>query len=1575
MIGSLRLRLAPDPLAACGAPSQVELSSAVRGGDGHERRVTGGSAAAACHGRGPMYACGRPLPGEWLAEHAGHPRWLAPCSRRRPCWRGARTGRTRKAWCRPLPRVAPLLPHPHSRRRRRRDVARSRCASSPRDAVPAARCCRSRSAVAARGPLRRVPAAPPARRLTLPARPFLAAPARRRQLPMPWRPLPRIAFAIAIRPFTPTEHDDLPLQLGDELYIIESCNDDQWYRGYLVAPPSLLAGLTTQKGAALEARVFSGIFPAVCVEIREYLPTELPLPPDDATETQSLDDDAEDVDVDTNAARQLKRSRSRRKRDSIMRVPSMRDREGAQGAPKDRQKPPAPVPMLKVGDETSSYENEPLVDEIASCLREWYAANLHELLLGRQYTLLDEISGIVQQLDFTRKQLLHDVLTRAELAKAREETVWRLVKGNKILSREIIVRDPGTGRLLTGEDSSVEITKLQGTMALLDEPPKVLAQDSIRTSHLLVEHKAFVGETNEPTTIVFYLATKKNLPMSENFTIELNARGTPKEESNAAAGKLQALFTDISARDAEDLYLVARVYTNVTVLAGPVVEHTKQDSVSSEGVLGGTVKGLKKAVASSPSSKDSKKRGRASVLFNPRPKTSGKDEQQENRQPSRGGIKSSDGRSSPPPVMPPMPQQRKVVVKKAVGVGALNVGAFIGQDKGVEQIMRIFVPTAPPTRGHDKGSGSSSTVDRNHNQKQPQDVQTDWDRITIDVIDARTNKTSVPEPLQGSSYRRSSGADMRLPSEKSQKADRLYLYLRSFVADDSEQLIQSLPTVLHNTASVHKIGFSGAPTKQRSDIYITIGKPSIPKHALLLHPKLGSTPLPPLQHFGSLQISLEVRNSAGVAIRDCIFAAANTPAQTVWKSCMVDRSESWGQTIRLALKEEDVPDSHVFMTISGVPYAASVMAWFPLWNEGAFLKDGQHELILHKYDDYTATPHGNPALHETGYSEQPWTAIDEGWSGALALGGAAAMLKVTTQLCSTKFSQDDVLLSLLSWKELRHEELVDVLKKVIFVPELEIVKLLREVFDALFQVVVEHASKNEIEDLVFHALITVLGIVHDRRFNMEPIVDEYTSTHFDYPFATPCLLRSLTRLLQDPSHVESSVRLRAAFKVGRHIFRFIVHARAKQVLKEANIGINGSQHFVKDLRAVFKLLETLMTSSDPKLVGSQTLAVQHFHTWLPELTGVLSREDILLMAIDFMDACVSVKGKLILYKLVLIVNYSRGNLFTQPEDRRTLTLNTVRWLEPHWGKTEDVTEQWRDQVRLCCSVIAEQIEEIGEEVSDYIPKIIHSYRAIQSTGRRERESFSLLFPKTYPFPLKPIAGRPVFDEAMSELAAVLAALSNIPTALHLDFAEDELAEFLMDEFKVHMSILSCEAFPENWLSVHIYQHKSTMHTLETLAGILVDSFLPDPDDAERFNTELWLSFFSTLLMLVGSDALALETFPEQKRRAVWKIAGDVREQGADLLRRTWEAIGWETAPEDKRRFGIEKMGGYQVQYVPGLVSSIVELCLSVHEGLRSVAVEVLQTMVVSEWTLSQDLSVIQAEMIDVKPRTLFADYG
>ena len=224
---------------------------------------------------------------------------------------------------------------------------------------------------------------------------------------MPWRPLPRIAFAIAICSFNPSAASDLPLQLGDELYVIEEGGQDgDWLRGYLVAPPSLLAGLTSNKGETLEARVFSGIFPRDCVEIREFLGEQLPL----------VQDSAEHIDGKAAASSELL--------------------NGSQHA----VRPPAPVPMLKIGDETPTSLHEPLVDEIASCLREWHSTNLHEVLLNRHYDQAKELSSLVERLDAARRQLLHNVLTQYEAVALRQQVVWDLVMGNKMMRGEVIVR-------------------------------------------------------------------------------------------------------------------------------------------------------------------------------------------------------------------------------------------------------------------------------------------------------------------------------------------------------------------------------------------------------------------------------------------------------------------------------------------------------------------------------------------------------------------------------------------------------------------------------------------------------------------------------------------------------------------------------------------------------------------------------------------------------------------------------------------------------------------------------------------------------------------------------------------------------------------------------------------------------------------------------------------------------------------------------------------------------------------------------------------------------------------------------
>ncbi|KAI1185584.1 SH3 domain-containing protein [Nemania serpens] len=1360
---------------------------------------------------------------------------------------------------------------------------------------------------------------------------------------MPWQPLPRIAFAVATYPFQTKVENELPLEIGDDLYIIEETPDGEWLRGYLLAPPSLLAGLTSVKGQTLEARVFSGIFPRSCVEIREVLGDR---------DGENQEGDASYYGSDQNASRRGSDSgksgivSSSLPRDQDMsgrglkfleqyqpnhQVSRDARRSGDDGTISPPQKPPAPVPMLRMGDETPTSLNEPLIDEIASCLREWHSTNFHELLLTRQYARLEKVSQLIQAIDLARRQLLHNLLTDREATALREKTVWDLVRGNKLCGGEVIVRDPAQhGRVLVGDDSVIDITKLQSVMSLLEDPP-LPPVESTSLHHLMVDLKSFVGSSNEPAALDLYLVAKSVggslTTLTETFTVEVPSGGVMGYMARDA--KMRTLFTDLTSADIgegpsadSELFLVVKIRAPQQIVAA------KPSSRS--GTFGQSNSSFAK---DKPPSSSGQKASRRSLMWGSTRSAFSRggtrldalsehpDERlHSGHNPTRDGVAppstagSASGRASGEGS-----QQVQVAAHRLVGVGVLNLKSVVKEGGESEQVVTIW---------------SSSEM---ASSEGPETTK-GWDDLVRDMLDS------------GSGH-----------YEKSRRAERLLVHLKSFDHSDADVLIKSTPTLLSAISKTSKMGFSGAPTKPRSDIYITVNEALLARQNLMSRYGGSATSISSNMLGNNLVVSVNVRRQSGERIDSCIFPSSNSHAFTTWTSFAVQRGERWSQTLRLSLSPSDVTTSHVVFTVSELPHTPFAMAYLPLWDHQAFMSDGLHSLLLYRIDEYTQSAQSE-STGKGGYLSLPWSARTD----PSEVTGPLAVLRVKSYLCSTRFSQDRTILGLLEWKEGPRGEVSTLLRQLIFVPEIEVVKLLSDVLDSLFGILVEHQGNDEFEDLVFTALVRVLGIVHDRRFNVSPLVDQYAESRFNYPFATPCLVRSFTRLLTKPTEPETARKLRATLKVVRHILKFITHARGQQKAKEVGIGITGSNPgFTRHLQSIFKALDSMMRSTAPVLVGSQTLAVQHFHTWLPELAGLLTTEEILHIAIDFMDSCALVKGKLVLYKLILIINYSKLDLFAHPEQRSALSANTVRWIAPHWGHTDEVTEQWRDQVRLCCSVLASQIHYLNSEIPDYIPKIVGSFLAIQSTERKPKDRFSLLFPTSYPFPSKPLSGEPVyFDEPLIELSALLSASSNSPNGMQLELSVDDITTVLKNTLRVHLSILQGEAFPSNWLSVYTYHHKSIMRTLQYLASILLESALPDPDDAEDFDTELWRLFFMTLLKLVGSQCLALETFPEQKRRAVWKIAGDIREHGAELLRRTWEAIGWDTSPDERIRYGLAKMGGYQVQYVPSLVGPIVQLCLSVHGGLRKVAVEVLQTMLVSEWTLSEDLSVIQTEMID-----------
>jgi dedicator of cytokinesis protein 3 len=202
--------------------------------------------------------------------------------------------------------------------------------------------------------------------------------------------------------------------------------------------------------------------------------------------------------------------------------------------------------------------------------------------------------------------------------------------------------------------------------------------------------------------------------------------------------------------------------------------------------------------------------------------------------------------------------------------------------------------------------------------------------------------------------------------------------------------------------------------------------------------------------------------------------------------------------------------------------------------------------------------------------------------------------------------------------------------------------------------------------------VVLFLVARDRRFDMKNVIEDYATTRHDWPNASQSLIRAFHRLVTNPMDMESSRKLRAALKVGDQMLRLIVETRIPpSVADDSGVEDTSARHptFVQDLQDLFVALMALMRNPMPVLLGTQTLVIQHFHSWLPELASFMSPTEILEIATNLLDACAHAQGKLIFHRLVLIINFSQLEVFKQPEIRETFVANTYRWLAPYWGAT------------------------------------------------------------------------------------------------------------------------------------------------------------------------------------------------------------------------------------------------------------------------------------------------------------------
>ncbi|GAO46203.1 hypothetical protein G7K_0438-t1 [Saitoella complicata NRRL Y-17804] len=1397
-----------------------------------------------------------------------------------------------------------------------------------------------------------------------------------------WQPLTfGIGYGHAVHNFTPLDPTnsapegasgfEVALSLGDEVYVFEEC--EGWYRGYLVTEAIANGCESAGDGdGAIETRAFVGVFPKDCICVREFMALQEEA---DGTETpwNAFKEEMGSVmSVPTPTARRSYCSEKERRQATTFTTPpaspgGTRTRKSSSlvpatgphtssvyprtprtpetRTPSTRPTPrprsafahrsPPPIPGISPYEESRLGKTEPVVDEISAACKEWYAA-LPRLLACSQYDLFAAVSGKIDECERIRREMSSGALTREEMRRVREGAVNTLVEGNKLIGADLIVRSTLDGKIEGGDDGISPIRLMVKQAALtssasptgtckggdFDEHPfSESAESAPLSKFVLVDVRAFVANicnaASEQVQCHFFLYSGAKY-ITEPYVVSINSQGVPTD-GDGVWDDVRMLFDGLSMKEcADSVHLVCRIYKIETLILAAVSTRTHTSSGESK----------------------SSKTSRKSAFFG----VNGSKASLDLRPPSTAGSSRSAG-------------AHEQDCRRPFGCAVLEISRFLQSKEleGGQQIMRIFTPAARLD-----GSGHAT--------------------LHEDIIHSKVNVI-----------------------EKNARADSLHVNVRVFSGTNADGLARAWPTVLQGVTVLPRYGFTaGMQFGERSDLYVELVGADVlgSVGASLLTGKSGGTvPLSPLQ-VREIYLECELRTDDGHTLS--LPSVSNLEDHDAWVSAIAGlRDPTWRESFKVELDDLDWHEAHLCFSVrtvgSETPLATAYMPLFDR-SRNTFVKDGDHDLHLYVYDPVSDRSPSTYLQYRPTYG---------------ALGKLLAAVRIKTTLCSTTITQDQALSSLLEWKDVLArtdvngpEALEEVLKQVCFVPEIEFVKFQKEVFDALFGILVEGNPSGRLDDLVFEVLVVVLGVVSDRRFtHFKHVVDNYMDTQFNYPFATANLVRCIQRLLSHPTTDDNARQLRAMMKVWQHIVRFIVLARQKQRQKEIGLGINAAHNdltFVKALRGMLESLNSLMATTSPQsIVGTQTIAIQHFGDLLPVLASVFPMEEVFGIAVNFLKSCRDSRGQQGVYKLLLILNLCRSPMFMIGELHRELITHVVTWLQSAPSSSLPVSPRSPlsptfetnsgaytfARIRLTLTIFAVLLDQLWSErrtvgdgakvehdtkVAIFLPvlgSIVEMYDDLRTSSSDRSRGTTVLFPEAYPLSTRTLASG--IDEGLCEATSLILTLFRLASQDQFSSYFYSIVSAFHGDIVLHLTkvlnilevILEPGIFPDTWLNVRALVHRGTVDYLENVCDVLRSHLLPQPEIADTFPTELWQRFFTLLLKVIGSDALVIETFSTQKRRAVWHLVGDLRSQGAYLLRRAWNCLGWTPIGDGNLDVAIDRLGGYQVQFAPCLISQLVEIALSNHEELRIVAARILQTMVVNEYNLNENLTVVHEAMI------------
>ncbi|XP_029814061.1 dedicator of cytokinesis protein 3 isoform X4 [Manacus vitellinus] len=762
---------------------------------------------------------------------------------------------------------------------------------------------------------------------------------------------------------------------------------------------------------------------------------------------------------------------------------------------------------------------------------------------------------------------------------------------------------------------------------------------------------------------------------------------------------------------------------------------------------------------------------------------------------------------------------------------------------------------------------------------------------------------------------------------------------------DMEQIRRENPMIFNRGVSVtRKLGFPDVimPGDIRNDLYLTLEKGDFERGGKSVQK--------------NIEVTMYVLYADGEILKDCISLGSGEPSRSAYHSFVLyhNNSPRWGEIIKLPIPIDRFRGSHLrfeFRHCSTKDKGEKKLfgfAFTPLMrDDGTTLSDDIHELYVYKCDENSTF--NNHALYlGLPCCKEDYNGCPNIPSSLIFQRSTKETFSVSTQLSSTKLTQNVDLLALLKWKAYP-DRVMDILGRLRHVSGEEIVKFLQDILDTLFVVLDDNTEKYGL--LVFQSLVFIINLLRDSKyFHFRPVMDTYIQKHFAGALAYKELIRCLKWYMDRSAELVRQDHIQEAMRALEYLFKFIVQSRI--LYSRATCGMeeeqfrSSIQELFQSIRFVLSLdsrsSETLIFTqqaddsgkqhSQLKVSGSsfaQAALLNSFPAIFDELLQMFTVQEVAEFVrgtLGSMPSTVHIGQSMDVVKLQSIARTVDSRLFSFSESRRILLPVVLHHIHLHLRQQKEL---------LICSGILSSIfsiiktsslegdvvEEVEMMVESLLDVLLQTLLTIMSKSQSQE------------------AG-----EYVSCLLSLLRQMSDTHFQHLLDNfqSKDELKEFLLKIFCVFRNLMKMSVFPRDWMVMRLLTSNIIVTTVQYLSSALHKNFTETD-----FDFKVWNSYFSLAVLFINQPSLQLESATPAKRKKILDKYGDMRVMMAYELFSMWQ-----------------NLGEHKIHFIPGMIGPFLGVTLVPQPEVRNIMIPIFHDMMDWEQRKNGNFKQVEAELID-----------